>query len=72
MGGGGGAGVVSIGHTRPSFVPAGTPSSVPNQGLQMCPCSSPTFSFRLEGESFRVSEAGRAELWWGHCSAGRC
>lgn len=46
--------------------------SAPSQGLWMCVCSSHTFSFCLEGESFRVSAAGRAELWWGYCYAGRC
>jgi len=35
-------------------------------------CMVHTFSFCLEGESFRASEAGRAELWWRYCDAGRC
>lgn len=68
---------VEVSHSSLSFFPPHTgiwwsypcphqfqsPSfSAPSQGFWMCACSSHTFSFCLEGESFRLSSAGGAEL----------
>lgn len=55
----------SLQSQSPSF-------SAPSKGLGACVCSSHIFSFCLEGESLRSSAAGRAELCWGYCYAGRC